>query len=144
MKILLETSAGSKNSVGSKFEEIGKIIENVTDPAKIGVCFDTCHVFAAGYDIRDEEGLYNTLNDFNDFIGLEKLNVLHLNDSKGPLGSGKDRHEHIGLGNIGVNGFAALLNHKKLNNLPSIIETPINEIRGNRENLDILKELMNK
>lgn len=138
VKMLLETSAGSKNSVGSKFVEIGRIIDNVSDPAKIGVCFDTCHVFAANYDIRDVEKVENTLREFDDFIGLDKLNVLHLNDSKGPIGSAKDRHEHIGLGYIGLNGFDALLNYKKLNSLPSIIETPINEIRGNRENLDIL------
>ena len=144
VKMLLETSAGSKNSVGSKFNEIGRIIDNVSDPSKIGVCFDTCHVFAAGYDIRDEDNVENTLSEFNDFIGLEKLNVLHLNDSKGPIGSAKDRHEHIGLGKIGLNGFGALLNFNKLNNLPAIIETPVNEIRGNGENLDILKELMHK
>lgn len=144
VKMLLETSAGSKNSVGSKFNEIGKIIDNASDPSKIGVCLDTCHVFAAGYDIRDEDKVDNTLSEFNDFIGLDKLSVLHLNDSKGPLSSAKDRHEHIGLGKIGLNGFDALLNHRKLKNLPAIIETPVNEIRGNRENLDILRKLMNK
>ncbi len=143
VKLLLETSAGSKNSVGSKFDEIGRIIDNVSDPSKIGVCFDTCHVFAAGYDLRNEEEVHKTLSVFDDYVGLDKLKVLHLNDSKGPLGSARDRHEHIGLGHIGEDGFAALLKYKRLNNLPAIIETPVNEIRGNRENLDLLLKLMN-
>ncbi|RMG21820.1 MAG: deoxyribonuclease IV [Methanobacteriota archaeon] len=134
VKICLETMAGTKNSTGSRFEEIGKIIEGVNDNKQLGVCFDTAHVFAAGYDIRTPETVENTIEAFDDAIGLVRLNVIHCNDSKFDLNSGKDRHEHIGQGHIGKEGFRAFFTNKRVATLdvPVILETPIDE-RGNHE-----------
>ena len=142
VNLLLETSAGTRNSVGSEFEEIGRIIEGVSDRQKIAVCLDTCHIFAAGYDIRSIETVEKTLKEFDHHIGLDKIKVIHANDSKTEINSGKDRHEHIGLGNIGIQGFESLLNHNIFKNTPVIIETPNDEIRDDRENLDILRNLI--
>lgn len=139
--ILLENMAGQRNSVGSRFEEIRKIIDLIGDEKRIAVCFDTCHAFAAGYDLRDEESLEKTIEEFDSIIGLKLLKVIHINDSKGGLGSHLDRHEHIGMGMIGEKGFRALFHHKSLRNLPFILETPEDE-RGNfKTNIVKCKEL---
>lgn len=125
--ILLETDAGSGNRIGCKFSDIGLILKKLSDNSHydaIKVCLDTCHVFASGYDVRTAAGLEKTLNEFDREIGLEKLAVVHLNDSMGELGSNKDRHEVIGEGQIGLEAFERIINHPSLRDLPGIIETP--------------------
>lgn len=139
--ILLENSSGQKNSVGNSFEEIREILDSL-DSKKFGVCFDTCHAFTSGYDLRDEKNVEKTLNQFDNIIGFEKLKIIHLNDSKGEFNSNKDRHEHIGLGHIGKEGFSYFLNHKEIVKLPTIMETPIDEIRSEKENLNAVYELI--
>jgi len=127
--LLLENTAGTKNSMGSTFEEIRRIVDGTDDKRRIGICLDTAHAFAAGYDIRTTEGVNQTLKKFESILGLERLKVIHLNDSKGELGCGRDRHEHIGLGYIGEEGFRALFKHEAAHNLPFILETPIDDSR---------------
>jgi len=139
--LLLENMAGQKNSVGSRFENIRRIIDLIEEEDRVGVCLDTCHAFAAGYDFRTRRAIDNTLEDFDKIIGLKKLKVVHVNDSKGDLGSGVDRHEHIGMGKIGERGFFELLHHPLIRPLPLILETPVDS-RGNfATNLAKLKEL---
>ncbi len=120
--ILLETTAGSGSCLGYKFEHIAEMIAGIRDGKKIGVCLDTQHIYAAGYDIVDD--LEGVINEFDRIIGLKRLKAVHLNDSKSPLGSRVDRHEHIGKGKIGLKAFRAILNHPKLKTLPFIMETP--------------------
>lgn len=139
--LLLENTAGEKNSVGSRFEEIGRIRESCSDPARIGVCMDTCHAFAAGYDLRNEEGLFRTLDAFEDGVGREHLRVIHLNDAKGEAGSHLDRHTHIGLGRIGEKGCASILTHPALTTLPFICETPEDAVRDNAANIRAVRRL---
>ena len=133
--IVLENTSGSKNSVGSKFEEIREIIERINNKNRIGICLDTCHAFAAGYDMT-KNNVKNTLKEFDSVIGIEKIKVIHLNDSKGDRDSRLDRHEHIGIGNIGEGGFRDLLSIKKLSKLPFILETPIDERRDDNGNIE--------
>jgi len=122
--ILLETTAGQGNSIGSRFEEISEIIARCRFPEKLGVCFDTCHVFSAGYDIRTEKTFEETLRRFDRTIGLSKLLVFHLNDSLKGLGERIDRHTHIGKGKIGLTCFKLLVNDQRFKNRPMILETP--------------------
>ena len=139
--ILLENMAGQRNSVGSRFENIRRILDLIEDESRVGVCLDTCHAFAAGYDFRTREAIENTLRDFDEIIGLNRLKVVHVNDSKGDLGSGIDRHEHLGMGKIGERGFFELTHHPVIRPLPLILETPVDS-RGNfATNLAKLKEL---
>ncbi len=123
-KLLLETTAGTGTCLGSRFEEIGELINSLDKPEAVGVCMDTSHVFAAGYDIRTGQALENTLLAFNKYIGLSRLGLIHLNDSKPELGSRKDRHEHIGKGHIGDSGFSAIMQDKRLAPIPKVLETP--------------------
>jgi len=140
--LLLENTAGTKNSMGSTFEEIQAIIEGVAHhQERVGVCFDTAHGFAAGYDLRTEEAVQDTIIKLDEIIGLKMLKVIHANDSKGDLASHIDRHEHIGLGYIGEAGFKALLQHKSLRELPFIMETPIDDRRDDIGNIHKLREL---
>ncbi|RLG33030.1 endonuclease [Methanosarcinales archaeon] len=139
--ILLETTAGTKNSIGGSFEDIKAIMNQIDDINRIGVCFDTCHVFVAGYEIRTAEGLERTLKHFDEVIGLSKLKLLHINDSKGDLGSRLDRHEHIGLGYIGEDGFRLILHDPRLRDLPMILETPVDERCDDRCNIEKVREL---
>ena len=139
--LLLENTAGTKNSMGSTFEEIKRIINGIEEKNRVGVCFDTAHAFAAGYDLRTPHGVDDTIRRFNAVLGIEMLKVVHLNDSKGPQGSGRDRHEHIGLGYIGENGFKALFKHEEIRNLPFIMETPIDENGDELRDLRKAKEL---
>jgi deoxyribonuclease IV len=122
--LLVENTAGEKNSVGSSFDSIARILEGCACPGRLGVCFDTCHAFGAGYDLRSRDGVEETLAAFDDAIGLSRLHVVHCNDSKGALGSGLDRHEHVGLGAIGEEGFRLLLHRPEFARLPFICETP--------------------
>lgn len=136
--VLLETMAGKGSEVGSHFEELRKIIDGVKLNNKLGVCLDTCHVFDAGYDIVND--LDGVLNEFDKIIGLDKLKAIHINDSKNPFESHKDRHEKIGEGSIGVEAFRRLINHPKLRDLPFYLETP-NELDGYAKEIGILKSL---
>ncbi len=141
--IILETDAGPGNHMGASFKEIANIIKKVGSK-QIKVCIDTCHIFAAGYDISSPIKFDKVLDEFDKIIGLERLIVMHLNDSKGELGSKLDRHEEIGKGKIGLNTFEHIVNHPKLCDLCGIIETP--DIKGftdEKMSLDILKELRN-
>ena len=134
--VLLETMAGKGSEIGSKFEELRAIIDRVELKDKLGVCLDTCHVFDGGYDIKDN--LENVLEQFDKTIGLDRLKALHLNDSKNPLGSHKDRHEKIGDGYIGLEAFKNIVTHPVLKALPCFLETP-NELSGYAKEIALLK-----
>lgn len=123
-KLLLETTAGQGTSVGHSFEQIAYIIKKVHHKIPIGVCIDTCHIFAAGYDIRTEAGWENTLKEFDDLIGLKYLCAFHLNDSQKGLGSKVDRHAPLGEGEIGIKSFQFLMTNAKTADLPKYLETP--------------------
>ncbi len=122
--ILLETTAGQGNSIGCEFAQLAEILSRAACPQRLGVCLDTCHIFAAGYDIRTPQAWRNTMKLFDDEIGIDRLFAIHLNDSLRPLGSRVDRHAHIGKGEIGLGGFANLLGDDRLENVPMILETP--------------------
>ena len=138
--LLLENTAGTKNSTGSSFEDIEYIASRINDRERIGVCFDTAHAFAAGYDLVSQGAVEHTLQRFDETIGLKELKLVHLNDSKVGLGSKIDRHEHIGMGKIGEQGFRNILK-SPLGRLPLILETPIDERRNDIENLRVVREL---
>ncbi len=136
--VLLETMAGKGSEIGSRFEELREILDRVTLSDKLGVCLDTCHVYDAGYDIvGDLDGVLET---FDAVIGLEKLKAIHINDSKNPYESHKDRHEKIGDGSIGKDAFRRIITHEKLRDLPFLLETP-NELDGYKAEIALLKEL---
>ncbi|MCM1284820.1 MAG: deoxyribonuclease IV [Acetobacter sp.] len=136
--VLLETMAGKGSEIGKTFEEIKTIIDKVELNEKLGVCLDTCHVNDAGYDIINN--LDGVLEEFDRVIGIERLKAVHLNDSKNPLGSHKDRHEKIGEGYIGIDAFDRIINHPLLKNLPFYLETP-NELDGYAKEISLLKSL---
>jgi deoxyribonuclease-4 len=138
--LLLENAAGTRNSMGSNFEDIRHIMTEIDEKRRIGVCFDTCHAFAAGYDLISQKAVVETLQELDQTIGLKRIRLVHLNDSKGRLGSGIDRHEHIGMGKIGESGFRSIL-RSKLRRLPLILETPIDDRRSDVENLEKVIEL---
>jgi deoxyribonuclease IV len=137
VKILLENTAGQGSHVGYKFEHIRNIMD-LTDSDRIGTCFDTCHAFAAGYNIATEEGFHKTWHDFDHIIGLNKLHAIHLNDSKGDLGSRLDRHDHIGKGKIGTLTFKLMM--KKFSHIPKVIETDEAD-NMDEVNIKLLREL---
>lgn len=139
--VLLETMAGKGTEIGRTFEEIKEIIDGVILPEKVGVCLDTCHIFDGGYDIVNN--LDGVLENFDDVIGLDKLCAVHLNDSKNPLKSHKDRHEKIGQGYIGKEAIFRIINHPKLRSLPFILETP-NDLSGYAEEIRMLKQAYEK
>ncbi len=136
--VLLEGMSGKGTEIGNKFEELSAIIEGVDLKDKIGVCLDTCHLWEAGYDVRDN--LDGVLEEFDKIVGLERLRAIHLNDSKNDLGASKDRHEKIGQGKIGIEGIGRIINHPKLRDLPFNLETP-NELDGYEEEIKLLKEI---
>lgn len=121
---LLETAAGQGSCVGCTFEELGRMLNAVDDKARVGICVDTCHIFAAGYDIRTRDGYERMVDELDRYVGIENVAAFHLNDSKKPLGSRVDRHEHIGQGEIGLDAFRFLLNDPRFAKLPKVIETP--------------------
>lgn len=135
-KVLLETMAGKGTEVGRNFEEIAEIISRVELKEHMGVCLDTCHVFDAGYDIVND--LDNVLEQFDKIIGLDRLYAIHLNDSKNPFNSHKDRHEKIGEGSIGLEAVTRIINHPKLKDIPFFLETP-NELDGYKKEIEILR-----
>ena len=134
--VLLETMSGKGSEVGAKFEELQQIISRVKLSEKLGVCLDTCHVYSAGYDIVGN--LDGVLTEFDDIIGLDKLKAIHLNDSKMPFASHKDRHEKIGQGTIGLNAIVRIINHENLKELPFILETP-NDLTGWAQEIKLLR-----
>jgi len=140
---MLELTAGQGTALGYRFEHIARIIELIEDKDRMSVCVDTAHIFAAGYDIRSPKAYKKTMKEFNDIIGLDRLHCLHVNDSKKELGSRVDRHEHIGKGFIGKEGFANIMNDKKLEKVPKILETPKGkEQLEDLENLKVLRSLI--
>ena len=136
--ILLETMAGKGSEVGRNFEELRAIIDRVEQKERMGVCLDTCHVYDGGYDIIGD--LDGVLKEFDDIIGLERLRAIHLNDSKNPMGSHKDRHEKIGEGTLTLEGITRIINHPKLMHLPFYLETP-NEAEGYAREIALLRDL---
>lgn len=138
--LLLENTAGAKNSVGGSLTELQYIIEQTTYPDRIGICFDTCHAFAAGYDLRTEKSIDEVIREIEKTVGLNRLKLVHLNDSRGDLNSHIDRHEHIGLGKIGEKGFRNIL-RSEFASLPLILETPKNGVRSDLDNLINVKKL---
>ncbi len=142
-KLLIEVSAGQGEIIGDRFEELAEILEKTSNP-DLGVCLDTAHIFASGYDIRTKETVKKMLDEFSFIIGLDKLKLLHGNDSKVGLGERKDRHEHIGKGKIGVEGFSAIVNEPRLKYINLIIETPIDKVGDDIRNLKKLRGLKNK
>ncbi len=139
--ILLENTSGSGSSLGYTFSQLAYIIRKIGCPENIGICLDTCHAFTAGYNLTDEKGIEGTLAELRREINWNKLKVIHLNDSKYPLNSRKDRHMHIGEGFIGLEGFSILVNHQAIKDLPFILETPRRSEEDDQRNINIIKRL---
>lgn len=141
--VLLETTAGQGTNLGASFEELATIIASSSYPKQLGVCYDTCHTFAAGYDIRTPKTYAKTMGEFDRLIGLERLKFFHLNDASKGLGSRIDRHTHIGQGEITVAGFRNLINDPRFSNHPMVLETPkSDDLHEDRENLALLRSLL--
>lgn len=142
---VVETTAGQGSVLGYTFEQIAAIVEGVENPERMGVCIDTCHIFAAGYDIRKKKAYQSTMGAFDDVVGLDRLVMMHLNDAKNPLGSRRDRHDHIGKGEIGVGGFRHIMNDERLSGVPKILETPKgDDLAEDRMNMKVLKGLLRR
>ncbi|NGX34307.1 MAG: Endonuclease 4 [Candidatus Anoxychlamydiales bacterium] len=139
-KLLLETTAGQGSNVGYKFEHLEYIIKKVKHKVPLGVCLDTCHIFAAGYDIRTKKTWDNTIEEFDRVIGLKFINAFHVNDSKTDFNSRKDRHESIGKGKIGIDTFKFLMKEKNFQNVPKILETPNEDLW--KDEIEILKNFV--
>lgn len=140
VKSMLETTAGQGTALGYTFEQLRKIIDMVEEKDRMSVCIDTCHIFAAGYNIKDPKEYKKVIKEFDEIISLERLQCIHMNDSKKELGSKIDRHEHIGKGFIGLEGFANIMNDKKLEKVPKILETP--KEKDQKEDLENIKVLL--
>lgn len=140
--ILLENMAGQKNSVGSRFEELKAILDKVKVDDRVGVCFDSCHGFASGFDIRDKAEVGHTMGLLDEVIGLDRLKVVHLNDSKGALGSRLDRHEDIGKGKIGRKGIRDFLHYPGVSERPLIMETPYEDIKTMVQSIKLVRTLL--
>ena len=137
--ILLENTAGQKNSVGSDFQQLGEIFKQLKPGKKFGVCLDTCHAFVAGYDLRTKEKVKETFKEFDKHVGIENLKILHLNDARGELGCNLDRHYHLGLGGIGEEGITSVVKFANKKKIPIILETPIDDDRDDFENVKVAK-----
>ena len=137
--ILLENTAGQKNSVGSDFKQLGEIFKQLKPVKKFGVCLDTCHAFVAGYDLRTVDKVKETFKEFDKHIGIKNLKILHLNDARGEIGCNLDRHYHLGLGGIGEEGITAVVKFANKKKIPIILETPIDDDRDDFENVKIAK-----
>ena len=143
VKSVLEATAGQGSNVGYRFEHLRAIIDGVEHPERMAVCIDTCHIFAAGYDIATEKGYEATFAEFDAVVGLHRLAAFHINDSKKGLGSRVDRHEHIGKGAIGLTGFRLLMNDERFARVPKILETPkSDDLHEDVENMAVLKSLI--
>lgn len=137
--ILLENTAGQKNSVGSDFKQLGEIFKQLKPSKKFGVCLDTCHMFVAGYDLKTEGAVKKTFSEFDKHVGIDNLKILHLNDARGELGCNLDRHYHLGLGGIGEKGISSVVKFANKEKIPIILETPIDDDRDDFENVRIAK-----
>ncbi|XP_058872696.1 probable endonuclease 4 isoform X2 [Acipenser ruthenus] len=138
---VIENMSCQGNTVGGKFSELRGIIDRVKDKSRIGVCLDTCHAFAAGYDLSAVGGVKKMLDEFDWTVGLQYLKAVHLNDSKGKLGCHLDRHENIGEGEIGLEGFRQIMNEPRLDNMPMILETPVRPDMDGSEEIQLLYSL---
>jgi deoxyribonuclease-4 len=134
--VLLETTAGQGTTLGHRFEHLARILALVKEPERLGVCLDTCHVFAAGYALAPEKEYRATFAEFDRIVGLGRLKAFHLNDSRKPLGSRVDRHAHIGQGHLGLEPFRLLVNDRRFRSRPMILETPKEE--GDKEDMDAI------
>jgi deoxyribonuclease-4 len=145
VQVLLETTAGQGTSLGHRFEQLAAILEQVEQPDRVGLCLDTCHLFAAGYDLRTADGYAATMRELHACLTLARVKAIHLNDSKADLASRVDRHEHIGRGHLGLAAFRFVLNDPRLRRVPMILETPKepDPVRADRENLRRLRGLLN-
>ncbi|MBI9112560.1 deoxyribonuclease IV [Maridesulfovibrio ferrireducens] len=142
--VLIENTAGQGTNLGSRFGELATILEDSGYTDRMGVCFDTCHAFSAGYDLRSPETYNQVFDRFNQLIGLDFIRFFHLNDCKEDLGAHKDRHENIGKGKIGIEGFRSLINDVRFSTIPKVIETPKGEdinFESDRMNIDLLRSL---
>ena len=141
--LTIETTAGQGTNLGYRFEHIAYLIDNVKDKKRVGVCLDTCHVFAAGYDIRTKEAYKKTFKEFDEKVGLEQIKFFHINDSKKDLGSRVDRHEQLGKGFIGKDAFGFLVNDRRFYKTPMVLETPKGkDLAEDRENLSLMRSLI--
>ena len=141
--LLLETTAGQGTNLGYTFEQLAYMIDRVEDKKRVGVCLDTCHIFAAGYPIIAPKDYKKTIKHFDDVIGLDRLRIIHVNDSLKEFGSKKDRHEHIGKGHIGLDGISNFVNDKRLAKVPMVLETPKeDDLVEDIENLRVLRSLV--
>ena len=142
VRIVLENTAGGGATIGRSFEELAAVVDAVREPDRVGVCLDTCHLFAAGYDIRTPDGYETTIGRCRRLLGLRRVRAFHLNDAKQPPGSGLDRHEKIGRGHLGVEPFRRLMNDRRFARVPMALETPKDpEPRADREALALLRKL---
>ena len=140
--LCLEATAGQGTNLGYSFEQLAHIIDGAGNDAQIGICLDTCHIFAAGYDVIDADDYAITMTQFANTIGFDRLRIMHVNDSKKELGSRVDRHEHIGKGQIGLDGFRNIVNDERLEDVPMILETPKgDDLAEDIENLKTLRSL---
>ena len=145
VKLTLEITAGQGTNLGFRFEQIAQLVDMAKEPERLSTCFDTCHAFAAGYDIRTKKAYMGTMREFDRVIGLERLGVVHLNDAKKELASRIDRHEHIGKGRIGLDGFRWLLNDRRFRNTPASLETHKGkDLKEDVENLATLRDLIQR
>jgi len=143
--LLLETTAGQGSNLGYKFEQLAAIIDMVNDKDHMGVCLDTCHIFGAGYPITDKKDYNKTIKEFDTIVGLDRLRIIHINDSKKEFASRRDRHDHIGQGLIGLDAFRNFVNDRRLKKVPLILETPKGEdLAEDIENLKVLRSLVKK
>lgn len=144
VRLLLENTAGAGYTLGDRFEEIAEIIRGADKDRRLGICLDTCHAYAAGYDLANHAGLEELLEQIHTLIGLDRLGLIHANDCKGGLGNHLDRHENIGHGHIGIEGFRSIVNHPALSDMTCIIETPRREdpFHEDRTNLRLLRSLV--
>lgn len=139
--ILLENTAGQKNSVGSDFKQLAEIFSKCKPRKKFGICLDTCHAFVAGYDLRTRADAKKVMKEFDSTVGIKNLKILHLNDSKGELNSNRDRHDHIGLGEIGKDGLSEIIKIMNQSGIPIVLETPIDDTRDDFGNIKHAKSL---
>ncbi len=143
VRILLENTAGQGTSLGHRFEQLAEILERLSNGERVGVCLDTCHTFAAGYDISTEDGYRRTMSEFDRLVGVGRIAVFHVNDCKKDLGSRVDRHTHIGKGHIGLEAFRCLVNDRRFARVPKILETPKGEdLKEDKMNLATLRSLV--
>jgi len=145
VKILFEIAAGQGACIGHRFEHLAELLEKAGRPERTGICLDTCHLFAAGYDIRTKAAYEKTMADFDRIVGIQRVEAVHLNDSKKELGCRVDRHEHIGQGQIGLEGFRCLLNDRRFAQVPMVLETPKDEeCTEDKMNLKVLRGLVER